>query len=117
MPPQTEHDDPEDRTTYVSDLNEQTAVDTPDEATQPADEATALRTVSPNLAARMDAYRGMGGRSFLMTIDALSFERALESSRTRRAMYEAGTYTPRSYGLIVHRRDALRWATQRGIRG
>jgi hypothetical protein len=70
----------------------------------------ALSTVSPRLAERAEAFRTVGARSFRMRTNANSVEWALMASSTRRELFEAGEYRPAKYGLIVHRRDLLRWA-------
>jgi hypothetical protein len=69
----------------------------------------ALRTLSPNIAEHSGGKREIGGRAFRMDTDPVAFERAISTSRTRRAAYDAGAYTPTCYGVILHRRDLLRW--------
>ena len=69
-----------------------------------------LRRISPRLAYLQDRPLQNGAFLIHQGTSPLYTERAVQTSPTRRALVEAGTYTPRSWILAWPRAGLIRWA-------
>jgi hypothetical protein len=76
-----------------------------------------VAAISPGVAAKFVGLAGIGARSYHMRTGADAVRDALVASATRRALYDAGKYTPAVYGNLLKRDDLLVWAFAAWERG
>jgi len=72
----------------------------------------ALDTISPHLSYMRQFALERGAQLYYYEDDKLGRSGALSKSRTRRALFEARTYTPRIYYVVWSRVSLMRWARE-----
>lgn len=78
--------------------------------------APKLKAIAPHRAEQAEALVALGGRRFRKATSPDIVAMALSSSTTRRKLYEEGKCQPAEHGLMVKRRDMLRWAQSAAAR-
>ena len=68
-----------------------------------------LATVSPHLAFFNQILEEVGALRRKVDTPPVAIEQALQVSKTRRRLYEAGEYTPQNYEVFYPREPLIRW--------
>ncbi|HSH76431.1 MAG TPA: hypothetical protein VLA09_12155, partial [Longimicrobiales bacterium] len=76
----------------------------------------ALEGISPHLSAYRRRLVDNGGYAFRLGTSADDIHNATLKSKTRRALYESGSYVPTSYLVVWPRRALLAWAARQDDR-
>ena len=71
----------------------------------------ALITISPRLAYLQQRPTERGAFLIRHGTSRIDIERATQTSKTRRTLYEAGEYLPTAYTLVWPRRELIAWST------